>query len=52
MKKPRTTIKQIAETKVSETLNLGGLRQMFPYNWAKKLKELEKSRFRSVIFPE
>jgi hypothetical protein len=52
MKIARHTIKQIAETKVSETLNLKELKTLFPSNWKEKLEELKKSKFKSVIFPK
>ena len=52
MKVARHTIKQIAETKVSETLNLKELKTLFPSNWKEKLEELKKSKFKSVIFPK
>jgi len=52
MKIARHTIKQLAETKISETLDLKGLKIMFPYDWQKKKEELKNSRFTSVIYPK
>lgn len=52
MKIARHTVKQIADTKVSETLDLKGLKTLFPYAWKEKLEELKKSKFKSVIFPK
>jgi len=52
MKKCRTTIKQLSETKMSETVDIKNLKFLFPYNWETKLKELKKSKYKSVIFPK
>jgi hypothetical protein len=52
MKIPRHTIKQIQNTTISETVDLEGLKLLFPYDWEKKLEELKKSKFKSVLFPE
>ena len=49
MKETRHTIKQIAETKLSETVNLKTLKFCFPYSWKEKLRELKKSKWKSVI---
>ena len=49
-KKERHTIKQIAETKMSETVDLESLKFLYPYDWKKKLKELKQSKYKSVIF--
>ncbi len=48
----RHTVKQLAETKVSETCNLKALKELFPYTWKEKRKELKESRFKSVLFPK
>lgn len=51
MRKIRHTIKQIADTPLSETVDLKTLKFLFPYDWKKKVEELRNSKYRSVIFP-
>lgn len=51
MKQERRTTFQKSKTTLSETLTLEGLKITFPYDWEKKLEELRKSKFKSVIFP-
>ena len=50
MKKERHTIKQIAETKISETCDLKTLKFLFPDKWKEKLKELKQSEWKSKIY--
>ena len=41
----RHTVKQIAETTVSETCSLKTLKVLFPYNWQEKVKEIKELKF-------
>ena len=52
MKKERTTIFQLARTSMSATVDLESLKLLFPHNWKDKLKELKKSKYKSIIYPK
>ncbi len=41
----RHTVKQIAETTVSEMCSLESLKLCFPYSWEKKIKEIKNLKF-------
>jgi len=48
----RTTIREMSEATLSETVSLESLKFLFPWDWEKKLEELKKSKWVSVIYPE